>query len=857
MDIIEYIKAGLSIIPTTQDKLPYFKLLPQSKWDHYKTHLPSLDDARLWSQNATAYAVVCGVVSGNLEVIDIDNHKENASSIYEEYKDIILSHFPEIWDKLFIETSQSGGYHLIYRHSNKPEGSRKLAMQLIDGKRDTLIETKGEGGYVIVYPSPGYVPVQGSLTTLNTLTDDERHFLLEVARSFNEIPEQDVSHNSKFPSNQSITRPGDIFNEQGEHSDLLQEIGWILVGVKGNIEYWRRPDKNKGISATFNYVPNKLYVFTSNAEPFELNKTYDKFAIYTQLKCGGDFKYAARKVKEDYPHLFTNNGNVLVAPASPKATHTNGTAQNGSSNLVDVQFPPRTIFWHETTDARGKPKLSLSKSNLINFLEYHGYGKLWLDKNLSHFINIKDHIVTEETPETIIDFVKKTVQQLPEGYLTENYTKHDIWETLLNSITKLKSKDYLETLKGYDLKFIRDTLDTAYFFFKNGIVEVTKDAITLKPFNNIHHYIWKEQIIPHDFNQLDEETASESANCLIGRFFERVCSPANKEFPGDRSKRVIDLARLEALITAIGYLLHTYQNPALTKAVIICEEKISRDDEANGRTGKGLTAYAISKLRKRVVYNGKQVDFDDRFFYQKISPDTQLLYFDDVKKNFDFEALFSFLTEGFSIEYKGMKPIDVPFDKTPKVLISTNSVLSNDTDSHRARKFEIEYSDYFSADYTPVDEFGGNFFEKGWPDDDPEWDRFYNFMLYCVKHYFNNSLSSYTPVNLNERKLLAMMPEEFIEFSDIIYDKMQKGEKVYREKIYEDFVAEYKSYGPNSKFAVSQRATTKWFNFYLKIKKIDFVEARITTRGDRSRYWILSKYNINNTLINDEGNNGF
>ena len=852
MDIIKYIQAGLSIIPTTDDKLPYFKLLPEGKWDYYKKHIPSINDVKRWSHVASSFAIICGAVSGNLEVIDIDNHKGNATETYEAYKEIVFSHFPEVWNKLFIETSQSGGYHIIYRHLSNPEGSHKLAMQLIDGKKDTLIETKGEGGYVIVSPSPGYKPVQGSLINLNILTDDERHFLLEVARSFNEVPEQEITHRSKYSSNHNIVRPGNIFNENVEHASLLQEFGWTLVGVKGVVEYWRRPNKAKGISATFNHVPNKLYVFTSNAEPFELNKAYDKFAIYTHLKCGGDFKYAARQVKKDYPHLFTNNDIVLVT------TKTNGNNKtNDSVNLADVQFPTRSIFWHELTDSRGKPKLTISKANLINFLEHHGYGKLWLDKNVSRFIHIENNIVTEETPETIIDFVKQTVQQLPEGFLTENFTKHDIWETLLNSIAKLKAKDYLETMKGYTLNFIRDTSNTAYFCFKNGIVEVTKDAIVLKSYKDVPYYIWKEQIIQHNFNQIDEEIASDSANCLIGRFFERVCSPVNKSFPNDRSKRTVDLPRLEALITAIGYLLHTYQNPALTKAVIFCEEKISRDDEANGRTGKGLTAYAISKLRKRVVYNGKQIDFNDKFFYQKITPDTQLIYFDDVKKNFDFEALFSFLTEGFSIEYKGMKPIEVPFDKTPKVLISTNSVLSNDTDSHRARKFEIEFSDYFSADFTPVDEFGSTLFEKGWTDDDPEWDRFYNFMLYCVKHYLNNSLLPYTPMNLTERKLLAVMPEEFIEFCDILYNKMQKGEKIYRDKIYEDFISEYKSYGPNSKFAVSQRATTRWFNFYLKIKKIDYVETRIASQGTRLTYWILRKYHENQSLIRNDSNEGF
>lgn len=407
----------------------------------------------------------------------------------------------------------------------------------------------------------------------------------------------------------------------------------------------------------------------------------------------------------------------------------------------------------------------------------------------------------------------------------------------------------------YDLNFIKDTADKAFFFFKNGIVEVSQRGIVLKNYNEIEGYIWKEQIIDHNFKLIDDDIAGNPKNSMFGRFLEKVCSPANPDFPFDRSKRIVDNDRLKSLMTAIGYLLHTYQNPALTKAVIFCEEKISQNDDANGRTGKGLTAQALSKLRKRVTYNGKQIDFTDKFFYQKITPDTQLLYFDDVKKNFDFEALFSLLTEGFSIEYKRMQPIEVPFDKTPKVLISTNNVLSNDNDSHRARKFEIEFADYFSADYTPLDEFHSMLFEAGWKDDDDEWDKFYNFMLICVELFLIISLTPYTPTNLIERKIIAAIDnDDFRDFCDAQYEKMEKGERIFRDQLLKDFINEYPNYNSNSKFAVSQKMTTKWFNLYLQLKKIDFVDARLKSRGQRPRYWILRKY-YDNQQLNDNDEN--
>ena len=901
-NLLNFIDAGISIIPTTSDKLPFFQLLPNNKWDEFQRRLPTPKEIAKWQQyKSISIAIVCGEVSGNLEVIDIDNHKGNADATYNDFKEIVESYSSTLWNSLIVEKSQSGGYHIIYRFDGKSEGSKKLALQYIDNKKDTFIETKGEGGYVIVSPSPGYSLMQGSFTHITTLSNDDRYFLLQVAKSFNEITEE-VSYNppsvitNTNNDNTNTTRPGDKLNDIGDHRELLLNAGWTLLSTtsKGT-ELWRRPGKNRGISATYNHIPNRFYVFSTNADPFENNRVYDKFAIYTMLNYNGDWKQAARHIKDDYPQYFNN---IKINKMQPVANHNEKTIEHKpvkiastsqkpnilpkiettrmptkqNSNITneqhpfkdnsiatpplqddgtDVQFAPNTIFWKDIIDSHKNPKLVISKAKLINFLEYHKFGKIWLDTNVSQFIRLKDHIITEETPETIIDFIKGNILNLPDGNITDNFSKQDIWEACLNNISKLKAKDLLETLKIYDIHFIKDTKDTCFFFFKNCIVEVTENEIISKSYANITNYIWHDQIIQHNFTLLPEDEASNPYNSVFGKFLLKVCSPISKEDPLNRDARIVDEDRYQALASAIGYLLHTYQNPSLTKAVIFCEEKLSTDDDANGRTGKGLTSYAVSKLRKRVTYNGKSVDFNDKFFYQKISPDTQLVYFDDVKKNFDFESLFSVLTEGFSIEYKGMKPIEIKFDDVPKFLISTNSVLANDNDSYKARKFEIEFSDYFSADYTPIDEFGENLFEKGWADNDPEWDWFFNYMLNCARLYLKEGLVYYEPVNLVERKLKATINDEFLEYADGLLEKMENGEKIYREDLYNGFVNQYKAYALNSKFAVSSKSTTRWFNQYLKLKKIEYIEAREPSRNDRRRYWILTKYIQNNEVINN------
>jgi hypothetical protein len=62
-----------------------------------------------------------------------------------------------------------------------------------------LIETRGEGGYLVIAPSNGrvhptgkpYVLRRGGLATIAEITPEEREALWALARSFDEMPEEE------------------------------------------------------------------------------------------------------------------------------------------------------------------------------------------------------------------------------------------------------------------------------------------------------------------------------------------------------------------------------------------------------------------------------------------------------------------------------------------------------------------------------------------------------------------------------------------------------------------------------------------------------------------------------------------
>jgi hypothetical protein len=290
---LAYRESGLSVLPAV--RLQKRPRLPG--WKEFQLRIPQEHQIVEWfSKPEDAICVVTGQVSGNLEMLDFDRGGDR----FEAWKEQIP---PELFARIVIETSQSGGKHVIYRCSEPINGNMKLAMGFRDGAMVTLIETRGEGGLFLCAPTLGYSLEQGSLTEIPVLTPQEREILLETAWSLNEyLPTADVPADSQFvPEN----RPGDDFNNRGDIRALLIKHGWTLV-KKAENELWRRPGKANGWSASLK--DKSFYVFSGNAAPLEPNRAYSPFAVYAWLEFGGDFEMAARMLRQQ------GYGDDLVSP---------------------------------------------------------------------------------------------------------------------------------------------------------------------------------------------------------------------------------------------------------------------------------------------------------------------------------------------------------------------------------------------------------------------------------------------------------------------------------------------------------------------------------------------------------------
>lgn len=446
-------------------------------------------------------------------------------------------------------------------------------------------------------------------------------------------------------------------------------------------------------------------------------------------------------------------------------------------------------FWSENE----KGLLSINNFRFKYFLESQNFFKNKPNDNSSFNLIKKDGIFLRIKDDwEIKDFVL--------DFIIENSFPEKVYN-LMTGRASIFKRDYLSMIKTEEINILRDTKDKAYLFFQNGILEVTSEKTELKPYQLQGINIWDDQVIKRDYKESDHHTSEyRKFVWLISGGFALPERPTQIEL--DKYQQAVD--RYNTFQTVIGYLLHSYNSGGNNKAIILNDELIS--DDPNGRSGKGLFWNAIKQLKKVQSLNGKSFNFTDPFPYQGVKTDCQVLVWDDVKKNFDFEQLFSVITEGIEITYKGKDTIKLSIEDSPKILITTNYTIKGKGGSHEARRFEVELSSYFNEKYTPIDEFGHKLFND-W--DEMEWARFDSYMIECLKKYLKNGLMPYKAISLPLKKLQVELTKELF---DCIHN-LSKNEWISADEFYLNYMANVKKFSEKTKTFVTQ-AIKKYCEFY-------------------------------------------
>lgn len=524
------------------------------------------------------------------------------------------------------------------------------------------------------------------------------------------------------------------------------------------------------------------YKKTAQHHSKQFEDIHTKKRIEQQIRSGKDIKL----VRKSFPELSENEFDSAV--------------ESVKENISVIDF------WEYTN----KGSVIAQHHKFKSFLQEHNFFKYYPSNAGFIFINIFENLIEETNKDKIKDFTlhylenAENIGMKPFDYMAGN--------------TKFFTYDYLSFLNTKEVNLLEDTHETAYLYYLNKVIRVSKKKIEEIDYIDSDGYVWRNQIIQRDY------VKTIGNKCIFEQFLFLVAGRED--------------GRYRSIKSVIGYLLHSFKTSANNKAIILNDETIS--DTPNGGSGKGLFWNALSQMKKLNSLDGKIFSFNDQFKYQTVSTDSQILVFDDVKKHFDFESLFSLITEGITIERKGQLAIKLPVNKSPKILITTNYTVGGAGGSFDRRKFEIEFSSYFNAHHTPLQEFNHLLFDE-WSV--AEWNKFDNFIIECIQFYFEFGLIVSEFKNLEVRKYITKTSNEFYEFTNDA-ENMPVKERIYSKKFHEDIINEY----PDLKKWLTQKKLKMWVDQYALFhnKQIEF------SKDIQGRYFEIKSNTPSNEFTNEQ-----
>jgi hypothetical protein len=687
-----------------------------------------------------------------------------------------------LYFKLLIVTTVSNGFHIYYR-CEQIQGNQKLANrpatpeELKENpnlKEFVLIETRGEGGYVIAPPTEGYKKYQND--KVPRISVHEREILFSCARMFN----KKIDEVKPPASTEGIgygLKPWEDYNNRADIISLLEQHGWTVVEKAGERIFLKRPGAKSFTSANYHTGLKIFYVFTTSSQ-FE-NKGYPPFAVFAMLECNNDFKLATRKAidmgygekKKILDKAIVSRVNILnnmikeedklvdqvmIEFKIPREEASKIIQQINEDNEETLE-----IFWNVTYSKAGAPKVTINKYKLGEFLNEHGFGLFFHDENNNNFVMIreKDGFIEEVSSEQVKKFIKEYCDTLPETFdkkgTNNGMNKADLLETIYRGSETYFSESFFEFLDRKNLEILKDDESNCYFPFQNGIVVINKEGIQLKKYSDVGKSIWKSQVnFKHNID-IDQDFDTEL--CEYFQFLQKITAD--------------DEERLHYAFTLIGYILHSYKDPSKPFAPILAEE--TDDETKGGGTGKGLFFKAISELIPTVRIDGKNFKPDKPFAFQRVQFGTKLVVIEDCPKNVEFERYYPTITEGMTIEKKNKDEIFLGYKDSPKIAFTTNYSISNTAEHAKRRQKVFEFAPFFNSKYTPLDLFGHKLFDN-WDTD--EYNKFYNLMFFCVKMYLLFGIKETDNSEKLKRKQIKLnFTEEFLEYFDDLCERNLKN----------------------------------------------------------------------------------
>lgn len=488
--------------------------------------------------------------------------------------------------------------------------------------------------------------------------------------------------------------------------------------------------------------------------------------------------------------------------------------------LVLKRSARRVQFWDKITDQRSKKvNYNINMEFFFFFLRANGFYQMdsvYHKKAGYCYVKLDGKVATLIHP----DDIKRMVKRFTKEWIKSRKLLDEI--AILNKINTSAqlTESNIESVDPIELEFENYDRETEYIHFKNGSLRVKPDEIKRIPHSDLPNYILGSldvsnkrisQLIDRNIRvidkspieieptqiyadllkqlqEVDDEKQRENIHAQISalpdldkykvivnddefiftRFLRDLASIhwRRGDDKNEQERKEEDLA-LANLMFVLGYHSAQYKDPGKPWLTFLQDNLISDIGQASGRSGKSVFSKAPTYVRASFYKGGRTLNDKNQyqFFYDGLTEFHDYIEIDDMHEFADFGFFYTQVTGKREVNPKNYTPITLDYEKSGKMLISSNYELQNIDSSTVGRLLNCSVSDYYHEktkfnDYTesrsPLTKFGRRIYDDF---TDDEWIRFYNFIAYCIQLQMRFHKIQPPVGNIEKRQLRRIMSQ--------------------------------------------------------------------------------------------------
>ena len=386
---------------------------------------------------------------------------------------------------------------------------------------------------------------------------------------------------------------------------------------------------------------------------------------------------------------------------------------------------------------------------VYQYLCENGFGRLPIQADGKiYLVRVEDNIAYDVDVGSVSDIcikkIEKDIQEAP----ADEMDRRNIDTRSLRGSGIIHKKPFQTDLKEIKPSEVIDLSNKGFFFFRNGVVEVTDKEIKLVKYSD---FDFKGRII-YERSLIDFEIDLSKKDSFKTSEWSKFCANAVRD--------------VDSLQRNYGYLLHKFKFPHLSKMIVFTDAD-KGDGIADGGNGKSLLMKSLKHMRGLTYIDGKNFNTESQFKYQTYKDGDSILLIDDISKGFKITSLYNTVSGGIEIERKHLTPIIIEAERSPKLAITSNYGLRIDGASDKRRVTTTLFTHYYDDEKTPYSVHKEIFFSR---DEWEGWNDFYLWGINCLQQYLihgmkddGSGVAARSAVYSEYSEDIILTVEEFIE----------------------------------------------------------------------------------------------